>query len=65
MLMAYFGTSSSDKLLTLFMYYCTSLYGITLIDITSASFTKVEIAWRKLYVWCKEFHQGHLQCTVI
>ena len=53
MLIADFGTSSSDTLLTLVMYYCTSLYGITLIDITSASFTKVEIAWRKLYVWYK------------
>ena len=45
--MADFGTSSSDTLLKLFMHYCTSLYGITLIDITSASFTKIELAWRK------------------
>ena len=37
-LMADFGSASSNVLLKLFVQYCTSLYGITLCDITAKSF---------------------------
>ena len=47
LLIADLGSLSSNLLIKLFMSYRTSLYGVTLCDITAQSTTELEVMWRK------------------
>ena len=46
-LMSHFGFIQSDILDKLFIQYCSSLYGVCLINLTSYQFDRLCVAWRQ------------------
>ena len=47
MLLANFGSISSDILKKLFTHYCTNFYGVALCNVRSKGFNNLHILWRK------------------